>query len=124
VTDGGARGGLGDARAEVVAVAPPDAAVDLPTGPDLPVDATARRGPLPIVVPAVLVVLFLAAAWFAARRGVITDTWPAFLPGTDSTSITRYSGPWLTAAAAAVLGAGVSVLALVRGLTARAADRR
>jgi hypothetical protein len=98
--------------------------VDLPTGPDLPVDATARRGPLPIVVPAVLVVLFLAAAWFAARRGVITDTWPAFLPGTDSTSITRYSGPWLTAAAAAVLGAGVSVLALVRGLTARAADRR
>ena len=63
--------------------------------------------------------LFLALAWFAVRHGVLTDTWPAFLPGTDSTSITRYSGPWLTAAAVAVLGAGLSVLVLARGLTGR-----
>jgi len=73
------------------------------------------------VVAALLAVLFLAAAWFAARHGIVTDTWPAFLPGTDSTSITRYSGPWLTAAAGAVLGAGLSVMALVRGLTTRPA---
>ncbi len=81
----------------------------------------ARRGPAPIVVAALLAILFLAAAWFAARRGIITDTWPAFLPGTDSTSIIRYSGPWLTAAAAAVLGAGLSVMALLRALTTRPA---
>jgi hypothetical protein len=81
----------------------------------------ARRGRASIVVAALLAVLFLAAAWFAARRGIITDTWPAFLPGTDSTSIIRYSGPWLTAAAAAVLGAGLSVMALLRGLTTRPA---
>ena len=81
----------------------------------------ARRGPAPIVVAALLAILFLAVAWFAARRGIITDTWPAFLPGTDSTSIIRYSGPWLTAAAAAVLGAGLSVMALLRGLTTRPA---
>lgn len=79
-----------------------------------------RPGRRTIVVGAGLVVLFLAAAWFAVRQGIVTDTWPAFLPGTDSTTITRYSGPWLTAAAAAVLGAGLSALLLARGLTGRA----
>jgi len=73
------------------------------------------------VVAGLLALMFLLAAGVAARRGIIADTWPAFLPGTDSTSITRYSGPWLTAAAAAVLGAGLSIMALVRGLTARTA---
>lgn len=78
--------------------------------------AGARRGSRPIVVSAVLMVLFLAAAWFATRRGILTDTWPAFLPNTDSTAITRYSGPWLTAAAGALLGAGLSAMALVRAV--------
>lgn len=78
-----------------------------------------RPGRGTIVAGAGSALLFLAVAWFAVRHGVLTDTWPAFLPGTDSTSITRYSGPWLTAAAVAVLGAGLSVLVLARGLTGR-----
>lgn len=72
-----------------------------------------------IVVPGLLTVLFLALAVFCGRRGIVTDTWPAFLPGADSTAITRYVGPWLTAAALALLGAGLAVLALIRGLRAR-----
>lgn len=80
-----------------------------------------RPGRGAIVTGSVLAVLFLAAAWFAVRHGVVTDTWPAFLPGTESTAITRYSGPWLTAAALAVLGAGLSGLVLARGLTGRPA---
>ncbi len=71
------------------------------------------------VVAVVLAVLFLAAAVALARRGIVTDTWPPFLPGTDSTSITRYSGPWLTAAAVALLGAGLSVMSAVRSVRAR-----
>jgi hypothetical protein len=105
---------IADVGVEVGAEAGADvSAVDGPHA-DAP---QARRGRASIVVAALLAVLFLAAAWFAARRGIITDTWPAFLPGTDSTSIIRYSGPWLTAAAAAVLGAGLSVMALLRDLT-------
>ena len=80
---------------------------------------TYRRSLLPTIGAGILALLFLAAAWFAAGRGIITDTWPAFLPDTDSTSIIRYSGPWLTAAAAAALGAGLCVMALVRRLTTR-----
>lgn len=78
-----------------------------------------RPGRGAIVAGAGLAVLFMAAAGFAVRHGVVTDTWPAFLPGTDSTTITRYSGPWLTAAAVAVLAAGLSVLLAARGLTGR-----
>jgi hypothetical protein len=107
-----------DGGAEVSA----DVSADVSAGDGPHAEAPqARRGRASIVVAALLAVLFLAAAWFAARRGIITDTWPAFLPGTDSTSIIRYSGPWLTAAAAAVLGAGLSVMALLRGLTTRPA---
>lgn len=71
--------------------------------------------PARTVVAAVLTVLFLAAAVYCTRQGVVTDTWPGFLAGTDSTSITRYQGPWLSAAAAALLGAGVSVMEVIRG---------
>ena len=107
-----------DGGAEVSA----DVSADVSAGDGPHAEAPqARRGRASIVVAALLAVLFLAAAWFAVRRGIITDTWPAFLPGTDSTSIIRYSGPWLTAAAAAVLGAGLSVMALLRGLTTRPA---
>lgn len=81
--------------------------------------AGSRPGRRAIVAGAGSAVLFLAAAWFAVRHGVVTDTWPAFLPSTDTTAITRYSGPWLTAAAVAVLGAGLSALLLARGLTGR-----
>ena len=112
--------GARDVRAGALAAVRPGGTADLGTGKGPRVDAAgARRSMVPIIVAALLAVLFLTAAWFAARRGIITDTWPAFLPDSDSTSITRYSGPWLTAAAAAVLGAGLSIMALVRGLGAR-----
>jgi len=55
-------------------------------------------------------VLALIGSWFLLRSGVQVDTWPAFLTGADSTSITRYSGPWITAAAAALLVAGLLLL--------------
>ncbi len=77
--------------------------------------------PVRTVVAAVLTVLLLAAAVYCTRQGVVSDTWPGFLPGTESTSITRYRGPWLSAAAVALLGAGVSVMAALRGAGARRA---
>lgn len=123
MSDAVARDGTGDLRAGALAAAQTGRDDDRGALAGSRVDAPGgRRSRLrPVVVAAVLAVLFLAAAWIAARRGIVTDTWPAFLPGTDSTSITRYSGPWLTAAAAAVLGAGLSIMALVRGLIARTA---
>jgi len=105
-----------DGGAEVSA----DVSADVSAGDGPHAEAPqARRGRASIVVAALLAVLFLAAAWFAARRGIITDTWPAFLPGTDSTSITRYSGSWLSAAAAALLGAGLSLMVVVQGIRGR-----
>lgn len=119
MSDAGAGNDLGDVRAGALASAPggtsdlgPDGGPRVDAGRD-------RRSLLPTLGAGVLALLFLAAAWFAAGRGIITDTWPAFLPDTDSTSITRYSGPWLTAAAAAALGAGLCVMGLVRRLTTR-----
>lgn len=119
-----ARDGLGDVRAETGTAEYPGGGAHHPIG-------GAQAGPIPraragrttatIVAAATLAVFFLGAAWFATRRGIFTDTWPAFLADTDSTSITRYSGPWLTAAAAAVLGAGVSIMTLVRALRSRSA---
>jgi hypothetical protein len=120
VSDAGAGNDLGDVRAGALAAASPGgtAGLGLDRGPR--VDAGRdRRSVLPTVGAGILALLFLAAAWFAAGRGIITDTWPAFLADTDSTSITRYSGPWLTAAAAAALGAGLCVMGLVRRLTSR-----
>lgn len=97
----------------------PEAPTTSPAPPAAPA-ATGGTNPVrTIVVPGLLTVLFLALAVFCGRRGIVTDTWPAFLPGADSTAITRYVGPWLTAAALALLGAGLSVLALIRGLRAR-----
>ena len=49
-------------------------------------------------------------AWLLIGHGVRTDAYPAFLPGTDSTGITRYSGPWLTAAAGVALLAALLLL--------------
>ena len=118
----GARDGVGDVRAGALAATQPGGITALEAGKGTGVDsAGARWTLLRTVVAGLLALMFLLAAGVAARRGIIADTWPAFLPGTDSTSITRYSGPWLTAAAAAVLGAGLSIMALVRGLTARTA---
>lgn len=120
MSDAGARDGLGDVVAAAGAAAyPGDTPVADSVEPAAPAEATVGQRRAPLVVAAVLTLFFLAAAWFAFRRGVLTDTWPAFLPDTDSTSITRYSGPWLTVAALSVLGFGLSVMALVRSLVAR-----
>ncbi|MET0864386.1 MAG: hypothetical protein ABWZ98_08610 [Nakamurella sp.] len=53
------------------------------------------------------------ACWWLLGRGVSTDDFPPFLDGQTATPITRYSGPWLTAAAGAALLAGLSLLLAV-----------
>jgi hypothetical protein len=52
-------------------------------------------------------------AWWLVGRGVHTDDFPAFLETQSVTPITRYSGPWLTAAAGAALAAALLVMAAV-----------
>lgn len=83
--------------------------------------APERPGTARTVVAAVLAVVLLVAAVVLTRHGIVTDVWPAFLPDTDSTSITRYSGSWLSAAAAALLGAGLSLMLVVQGIRGRRA---
>ena len=51
----------------------------------------------------VLAVLAAIAAWFLLRHGIRTDDFPPFIDGQQATPITRYSGPWLTAAAGMAL---------------------
>lgn len=63
------------------------------------------------ITAAVLAVLAAVGAWWLLGRGVVTDVWPPFVDGTDSTLITRYSGPWLTAAAGAALLSALLLLA-------------
>lgn len=79
--------------------------------PDPESTATPVRALLLRAIVAVVVALLAAvAAWLLLQHGVRTDAYPAFLPGTDSTGITRYSGPWLTAAAGAALVAALALL--------------
>lgn len=72
-------------------------------------------------------VLAAVTAVLLARNGVRTNTFPPFIPGTSSTTITRYSGPWLTAGAGAALVAALlmlwAVVDLRRWVRARRADR-
>jgi hypothetical protein len=82
-----------------------------------------RPGTVRTVVAAGLALLFLAAAVVLTRQGIVTDTWPGFLPDAESTSITRYEGPWLTAGAVALLGAGLSTMTATRGLRFRRGGR-
>ncbi len=58
----------------------------------------------------VLAVLAAVAAWFLLRQGIRTDDFPPFIDGRQSTPITRYSGPWLTAASAMALIAALFLL--------------
>jgi len=64
------------------------------------------RGALAVVVA----VLALVGSWALLRHGIQADDWPSFLADSGTTSITRYSGPWITAAAAAALVAGLLLL--------------
>jgi hypothetical protein len=65
------------------------------------------------IISAILAVLAGAAAWLLWRHGIRTDDFPPFLTGTPSTPITRYSGPWITAAAGAAFLAALLLLSAV-----------
>lgn len=84
-------------------------------GPE-PTANGAVGGPVLTVGYAVVAVACAAGAWWLARRGVATDLWPPFVQGTDDTTITRYSGAWLTAAAGAALVAALLLVTVVRRL--------
>ena len=95
-----------------------DAAVSTGIGPDEPatgelVGDRITRSPRQLVRAAaagILAVLAGGAAWLLLRHGVRTDAFPPFLASTSSTPITRYSGPWITAAAGAALVAALLLL--------------
>ena len=87
--------------------------------------AGAGRDPVPVrprsrliraIVAVPFALLAAAAAWLLARQGIRTDEFPPFIAGAAATMITRYSGPWLTAAAGAGLLAALLVLSAVVGL--------
>jgi hypothetical protein len=65
------------------------------------------------IAAAVLAVVVSLAAWWLVARGVRTDDFPAFLASQSVTPITRYSGPWLTAAAGAMLVAALLLMSAV-----------
>jgi hypothetical protein len=75
-------------------------------------DAVGRspRQLLRAVIAGILAVLAGAVAWLLLRHGVRTDSFPPFLTGSQATPITRYSGPWITAAAGAALLAALLLL--------------
>ncbi len=75
----------------------------------------ARPGPR-AVAACVLAVLCAVGAWLLVQGAVHTDIFPPFVAGTSSTSIKRYSGPFLTAAAGAALLAALLLVAAVTDL--------
>lgn len=98
---------------ETVGSAPVDTASE-PTDP-----AGSTTGPGSTAVPARAILAMVAAlpaligSWWLAAHAVRTDAYPPFLAGAESTPITRYSGPWLTAAAGALLVAMLLLLLAV-----------
>ena len=68
------------------------------------------------IIAGILAVLAGGGAWLLLRHGVRTDAFPPFLTDTDATPITRYSGPWITAAAGAALLAALLLLSAVLDL--------
>ncbi len=89
----------------------PQAAIDLPISPT---EAGRAAGDVStvllvrFVVAGLAAVLLLVAAVLLFRHGVRTDHFPSFVSGV-TTSITRYSGPWIGAAAGLALLAGVAL---------------
>ena len=79
-------------------------------GEPVPEPSDRRRDLIRAVIAAVLAILAGTGAVRLASRGVRTDVFPAFLQGETGTVITRYSGPWLTAAAGAALLAALLLL--------------
>ena len=62
------------------------------------------------LVSVVASIVFGVVALLLVRHGIRTDEFPPFLAGTAQTPITRYSGPWITAGAGAVLVAALFLL--------------
>jgi hypothetical protein len=84
-----------------------------------PVGEVTSRSPRLMVrgiIAGILAVLAGGGAWLLLRHGVRTDAFPPFLTDTDATPITRYSGPWITAAAGAALLAALLLLSAVLDL--------
>lgn len=73
---------------------------------------------------AILAVLAGLGAWQFLRNGIRTDFFPPFIAGAGSTPISRYSGPWLAAAAGAALVAALSALFAVLDLLRWSRARR
>jgi hypothetical protein len=94
-------------------VAPAEPATEAPAG-----DVTSRSPRLMVrgIVTGILAVLAGGGAWLLLRHGVRTDAFPPFLTDTESTPITRYSGPWITAAAGAALLAALLLISAVLDL--------
>jgi len=78
-----------------------------------PVPTRPRSRLIRAVLAVPLALLAAAAAWLLARQGIRTDEFPPFIAGAASTTITRYSGPWLTAAAGAALLSALLALSAV-----------
>ena len=110
----------GEAGPPIPATAPPPEPTAptepaVPNGPAVPTGASSagsKRRLLRAALAIVVAVLALIGSWFLLRTGVQVDSWPPFLPDAGSTSITRYSGPWISTAAAVLL---VAVLLLLLG---------
>ena len=85
----------------------------------IPKAVPARRRLFRAVIAMVLAVVTAVAAWMFLRHGIRTDEFPPFIDGQQSTPITRYSGPWLTAAAAMALVAALFLLFAVVDLVRR-----
>ena len=109
--------GRDEAGPPVAATSPnePEARIEPmePTPPAVPTGAPSagsKRWLLRAALAVAVAVLALIGSWFLLRNGVQVDTWPSFLPDAGSTSITRYSGPWISAAAGALLLAGLLLL--------------
>jgi hypothetical protein len=78
--------------------------------PAVALPVSTRRLLLRAVIAGILALLSAPAAWFLLRHGIRTDDFPPFIDSQQSTPITRYSGPWLTAAAAMALVAALFLL--------------
>lgn len=70
----------------------------------------ARRRLLRGLAAVVAAAAALVGSWFLLRSGIHVDTFPPLLAAAGPASVTRYSGPWITAAAAAALAAGLLLL--------------
>jgi hypothetical protein len=60
------------------------------------------------LVGAFATVVLLAGAVLLFRHGIRSDTFPPYVSGTTSSTVVRYSAPWIAGAGGAALLAGLS----------------